>query len=212
MLDQPSLDSQLRETFLSGEEIYPGKIIRVEKWQVALPNGDTAMREIVKHNGASAIVPVDGAGMVTMVRQHRVAIDKCTWEIPAGKLDSPTEDPFDAAKRELEEETGLQAEHWQKLTSMYTTPGFCNERISIYLATGLSQHPSHPDADEFLRIKKIPLDNAIAQCMSGEIQDGKTLVGLLMAKQVLSLRDMPLMGAGASVPRYSAARVLREAK
>lgn len=212
MLDQPSLDSQLRETFLSGEEIYPGKIIRVEKWQVALPNGDTAMREIVKHNGASAIVPVDGAGMVTMVRQHRVAIDKCTWEIPAGKLDSPTEDPFDAAKRELEEETGLQAEHWQKLTSMYTTPGFCNERISIYLATGLSQHPSHPDADEFLRIKKIPLDDAIAQCMSGEIQDGKTLVGLLMAKQVLSLRDMPLMGAGASVPRYSAARVSLEAK
>jgi len=212
MLDQPSLDSQLRETFLSGEEIYPGKIIRVEKWQVALPNGDTAMREIVKHNGASAIVPIDGAGMVTMVRQHRVAIDKCTWEIPAGKLDSPTEDPFDAAKRELEEETGLQAAHWQKLTSMYTTPGFCNERISIYLATGLSQHPSHPDADEFLRIKKIPLDDAIAQCMSGEIQDGKTLVGLLMAKQVLSLRDMPLMGAGASVPRYSAARVSREAK
>ena len=212
MLDQPSLDSQLRETFLSGEEIYPGKIIRVEKWQVALPNGDTTMRELVKHNGASAIVPVDGAGMVTMVRQHRVAIDKCTWEIPAGKLDSPTEDPFDAAKRELEEETGLQAAHWQKLTSMYTTPGFCNERISIYLATGLSQHPSHPDADEFLRIKKIPLDDAIAQCMSGEIQDGKTLVGLLMAKQVLSLRDMPLMGAGASVPRYSAARVSREAK
>ncbi len=212
MLDQPSLDSQLRETFLSGEEIYPGKIIRVEKWQVALPNGDTAMREIVKHNGASAIVPVDGAGMVTMVRQHRVAIDKCTWEIPAGKLDSPTEDPFDAAKRELEEETGLQAEHWQKLTSMYTTPGFCNERISIYLATGLSQHPSHPDADEFLRIKKIPLDDAIAQCMSGEIQDGKTLVGLLMAKQVLSLRDMPLMGAGASAPRFGAPRVSREAK
>ena len=212
MLDQPSLDSQLRETFLSGEEIYPGKIIRVEKWQVALPNGDTAMREIVKHNGASAIVPVDGAGMVTMVRQHRVAIDKCTWEIPAGKLDSPTEDPFDAAKRELEEETGLQAEHWQKLTSMYTTPGFCNERISIYLATGLSQHPSHPDADEFLRIKKIPLDDAIAQCMSGEIQDGKTLVGLLMAKQVVSLRDMPLMGAGASVPRYSAVCAPREAK
>ena len=212
MLDQPSLDSQLRETFLSGEEIYPGKIIRVEKWQVALPNGDTAMREIVKHNGASAIVPVDGAGMVTMVRQHRVAIDKCTWEIPAGKLDSPTEDPFDAAKRELEEETGLQAEHWQKLTSMYTTPGFCNERITIYLATGLSQHPAHPDEDEFLRIKKIPLDDAIAQCVSGEIQDGKTLVGLLLARQALAARDMPMMGVGTSAPRYNAVCAPREAK
>ena len=212
MRDQNTLDSQLREQFLSGEEIYPGKIIRVEKWQVELPNGGTAMREIVKHNGASAIVPVDDSGMVTMVRQHRVAIDQCTWEIPAGKLDSPNEDPFEAAKCELEEETGLQAEHWQKLTSVYTTPGFCNERISIYLATGLSQHPAHPDADEFLRLKKIPLDDAIAQCVSGEIQDGKTLVGLLLAKQILSLRDMPLMGAGASVPRFGAARASREAK
>ena len=107
MADQMIPDSQLRETFLSKEDIYPGKIIRVEKWQVALPNGETALREIVRHNGASAIVPVDDAGMVTMVRQHRVAIDKCTWEIPAGKLDTPTEDPFDAARRELEEETGI---------------------------------------------------------------------------------------------------------
>lgn len=212
MADQMIPDSQLRETFLSKDEIYPGKIIRVETWQVALPNGGTALREIVRHNGASAIVPVDGAGMVTMVRQHRVAIDKCTWEIPAGKLDSPTEDPFDAAKRELEEETGLQAEHWQKLTSMYTTPGFCNERITIYLATGLSQHPAHPDEDEFLRIKKIPLDDAIAQCVSGEIQDGKTLVGLLLARQALSARDMPMMGVGTSAPRYNAVCAPREAK
>ncbi len=212
MSDQMIPDSQLRETFLSKDEIYPGKIIRVETWQVALPNGGTALREIVRHNGASAIVPVDGAGMVTMVRQHRVAIDKCTWEIPAGKLDSPNEDPFDAAKRELEEETGLQAEHWQKLTSMYTTPGFCNERITIYLATGLSQHPAHPDEDEFLRIKKIPLDDAIAQCVSGEIQDGKTLVGLLLARQALAARDMPMMGVGTSAPRYNAVCASREAK
>ena len=212
MSDQMIPDSQLRETFLSKDEIYPGKIIRVETWQVALPNGGTALREIVRHNGASAIVPVDGAGMVTMVRQHRVAIDKCTWEIPAGKLDSPNEDPFDAAKRELEEETGLQAEHWQKLTSMYTTPGFCNERITIYLATGLSQHPAHPDEDEFLRIKKIPLDDAIAQCVSGEIQDGKTLVGLLLARQALAARDMPMMGVGTSAPRYNAVCAPREAK
>ena len=212
MSEQKMPDDQLRETFLSSEEIYPGKIIRVEKWQVALPSGSTAMREIVKHNGASAIVPVDDAGNVTMVRQHRIAIDKCTWEIPAGKLDSPGEDPFDAAKRELEEETGLQAEHWQKLTSMYTTPGFCNERISIYLATGLSQHPAHPDADEFLRLKKIPLDDAIAQCVSGELQDSKTLVGLLLARQALSAHDLPLMGVGANVPRVSIVRPSCEGK
>jgi len=205
-------DEELREKFLSSEDIYPGKIIRVQRWQVELPNGQTALREVVRHNGASAIVPVDDLGRVTLVRQHRVAIDECTWEIPAGKLDTPAEDPFDAAKRELEEETGLQAAHWQKLTSMYTTPGFCNERISIYLATGLSQHPSHPDADEFLRIKKIPLDDAIAQCVSGEIQDGKTLVGLLLARQALSAHDLPLMGVGANVPRVSIVRPSCEGK
>ena len=188
-------DDSLREVFLSGEEVYPGKIIRVEKWQVRLPNGETALREIVRHNGAAAIVPVDGLGRVTLVRQHRVAIDQCTWEIPAGKLDSPQEDPFHAAQRELEEETGLQAERWQKLTAMYTTPGFCNECISIYLATGLSQHPAHPDADEFLRVKKLPLEEAIAQCLSGEIQDGKTLAGLLLAQQALRAQDFPFLGA-----------------
>ncbi len=205
-------DDALREKFLSSEEIYPGKIIRVEKWQVELPSGGTALREIVRHNGASAVVPVDEFGQVTMVRQHRIAIDKMTWEIPAGKLDSPDEDPFDAARRELEEETGLQAAHWQKLTSMYTTPGFCNERISIYLATGLTQHPSHPDADEFLGLKKIPLDDAIAQCASGELQDGKTLVGLLLAKQALLAQDVPFPGAYSSIQRPSALQSSRKAE
>ena len=209
---EAELARSLRETPLSKERIYSGRIIDVERWTVRCANGDEAPREVVLHRGAAAVVPLYEDGTVAMVRQHRVAIDKCTWEIPAGKLDSLTEDPFDAAKRELEEETGLQAEQWQKLTSMYTTPGFCNEKIAIYLATGLSQHPSHPDADEFLRIKKIPLDDAIAQCVSGEIQDGKTLVGLLLARQVLSQRDMPMIGAGASVPRYNAVCAPREAK
>ena len=205
-------DEALREKFLSSQEIYPGKIIRVEKWQVALPNGETAMREVVRHNGASAIVPVDAQGQVTLVRQHRVAIDRCTWEIPAGKLDTPSEDPFAAAKRELEEETGLQAEHWQKLTCVYTTPGFCNEQISIYLATGLSQHPAHPDADEFLGLTKIPLTQAVDLCMAGEIRDGKTIVGLMMAAQALRAQDGPLMNAAASIQRFSGAASSREAK
>ena len=206
------MDEELREKFLSSEDVYPGKIIRVQKWQVALPNGETALREVVRHNGASAIVPVDDRGMVTLVRQHRVAIDRCTWEIPAGKLDTPSEDPFSAAKRELEEETGLQAEHWQKLTCMFTTPGFCNEQISIYLATGLSQHPSHPDADEFLGLTKMPLEEAVALCMAGEIRDGKTLVGLLMAQRALQAQDFPALGAAASIQRFTGASSSREAK
>ena len=199
------IDDSLKETFLSKEEIYSGAIIRVEKWQVSLPNGQTAVREMVRHNGASAIVPVDDKGYVTLVRQHRIAVDKFTWEIPAGKLDSPSEDPFAAAKRELEEETGLQAEKWRLLTRVNTTPGFCNERICIYLATGLSQHPSHPDADEFLKLTKIPLSEAVALCMSGEIQDSKTLIGLLMASQTLRAVDAPaVIDAAATIQRMMA--------
>ena len=205
-------DEALREKFLSSEEIYPGKIIRVEKWQVSLPNGETAMREVVRHNGASAIVPVDDHGYVTLVRQHRVAIDQCTWEIPAGKLDTPTEDPFSAAKRELEEETGLQAAHWQKLTTIYTTPGFCNERISIYLATGLSQHPSHPDADEFLGLTKMPLREAADLCMAGEFQDSKTIIGLLMAHRVLQAQDAPFLNASAPIQRFHVTASSQESK
>ena len=198
------MDASLKETFLSSELIYPGKIIRVEKWQVRLPSGKTAEREIVRHNGAAAIVPVDEAGNVTLVRQHRIAVDKFTWEIPAGKLDSPQEDPFHAAQRELEEETGLQAASWRLLTRIDTTAGFCNERISIYLATGLSQHPAHPDADEFLGRTKMPLSQAVTLCMNGEFQDGKTVVGLLMARQILAARDRPSLNAHSAIQRMTA--------
>ncbi|MBE5787090.1 MAG: NUDIX hydrolase [Clostridiales bacterium] len=182
------MDDTLRETYLSGKEVFHGKIIRVEHWQVALPNGKEALREVVVHNGAAAIVPVDEAGNVTLVRQHRVAAGRFTWEIPAGKLDTPDEDPFFAAKRELEEETGLRAENWQLLTRIDTTPGFCTEKIALYLATGLSQHETHPDADEFLHLTKIPLDEAVALCMKGELRDSKTVIGLMMAQRALAER------------------------
>lgn len=198
-------DDSLRETFLSSQEIYPGKIIRVEKWQVRLPNGETALREIVRHNGAAAIVPVDAAGNVTLVRQHRIAVDRFTWEIPAGKLDSPGEDPFHAAQRELEEETGLQAASWRLLSTIDTTPGFCNEKIAIYLATDLSQHPSHPDTDEFLGVARMPLSEAVARCMAGEFHDSKTVIGLLMAHRVLGAADVPFASARTTIQRGTAA-------
>ena len=205
-------DEALREKFLSSEEIYPGKIIRVEKWRVELPNGDAALREIVRHNGASAIVPVDDQGMVTLVRQYRAAIGQCTWEIPAGKLDSPSEDPFAAAKRELEEETGLRAEEWRKLTTIYTTPGFCNEQIAIYLATGLSQVNAHPDEDEFLGVTRMKLSEAVALCMAGEFRDSKTVIGLLMAHLALTAADKPVLGASTVIQRFTGAASSREAE
>ena len=174
-------DRKLEEVFLSSEQVFEGKLINVEHWQVRLPNGDQALREVVKHRGAAAVVPLDDAGNVTLVRQHRIAVGRFTWEIPAGKLDHAGEDMMECAVRELEEETGLRAEHFRLLTVLDTTPGFCSEQIGIYLATGLSQHPSHTDEDEFLSVASVPLSEAVDLVMSGEIHDSKTAVGLLMA-------------------------------
>lgn len=179
-------DEQLKEKILTTEEVYNGQVISLERWQVELPDGKTALREIVKHGGAVGIVPVDAQGNVTLVRQDRVAVGRLTWEIPAGKLDSPEEDPFSAAHRELEEETGLHAENWHLLTCINTTPGFCTERIWLYVATGLSQHEMHLDEDEFLNTAKLPLEEATALCMKGELRDSKTVVALLMAQRYLT--------------------------
>jgi len=176
---------ELREIPVSSEPIYNGRILDVQRWQVTCPNGNPAMREIVVHKGAAAVVPVYEDGTTLLVRQHRVSVDRVTLEIPAGKLDSVGEDPLDCAVRELEEETGLKAERMTLLTSLLTTPGFCTEKIGIYLAQGLSQGDTHPDEDEFLGLVRIPLDDAIAMVMRGEIRDSKTICGLMMAREVI---------------------------
>ncbi len=178
-------DRQIREIPLSSETIYDGKILHVERWQVTCPNGLTATREIVVHKGAAAVVPVYADGTTLLVRQHRVAVDRVTLEIPAGKLDSAQEDPLDCAVRELAEETGLRAGRMTLLTSLLTTPGFCTEKIAVYLAQDLTQGETHPDEDEFLGLVRMPLDEAVSMVMRGEIRDGKTICGLLMAKTAL---------------------------
>ena len=182
-------DDELREQYISGETIFDGKVVHLERWQVSLPNGQTATREVIKHIGAAAVVPVDDEGNITLVRQHRVAIDEMTWEIPAGKLDAADEDPLLCARRELEEETGLNADNWQLLSRVVTTPGFCTERISIYLATGLSQHKAHTDPDEFVRVKKMPFSDAVHEVLQGKLYDQKTALGILLAKAALENKD-----------------------
>lgn len=177
-------DRDLREEFISGEKVFSGTIIDVEHWQVQLPDGKTALREIVRHIGAVAIVPLDENGNVTLVRQHRVSVDKVTLEIPAGKLNFKGEDSLEAARRELEEETGLHAANWQLLTRLNTTPGFCDECIVMYVATSLSQHIAHTDEDEFIHLVKMPLSKAVQMVMNGDIQDAKTIAGLLMAQNL----------------------------
>ena len=178
-------DNGLREEILSREPRFQGTLIRVEHWRVRLPNGSPAMREVVVHPGAAAAVAVDDCGLVTLVRQHRPAVGELMLEIPAGKLNHPHEDPLSCAQRELREETGLSAACWRPLTTLCTTPGFCDERIALYLATGLSQGDERPDDDEFLRVERVPLKEAVGRVLSGDLRDGKTALGLLMAGKVL---------------------------
>ena len=179
-------DDALREVPFARETIYDGHILHVEKWRVTCPNGREAPREIVVHKGAAAVVPVFDNGDTLLVRQHRVAVDRVTLEIPAGKLDGVDEDPFVCAQRELSEETGLTADHWRKLTVLETTPGFCNERIHLYLATGLHAGKTHPDEDEFVCTLRMPLSDAVQKGMDGTFRDGKTALALLMVQQLLS--------------------------
>ena len=185
-LTPDTTDLDIRETPLSDELVFQGTLIDVSHMTVRLPNGREALREVVRHKGAAAVVPVDAQGMVTLVRQHRVVVDLMTLEIPAGKLDYVGEDPLACAHRELEEETGLRAGKMEKLTHVVTTPGFCTEQIGLYLATELSQHEDHPDPDEFLHVVKMPLSEAVGRVMSGELRDAKTALGLLMAWQKLN--------------------------
>lgn len=173
-------DQELMETFLDSSVVFPGRIIRVEHWNVRLPNGEMAVREVARHPGASAVAALDADGRLVMVRQHRIAVGRVTLEVPAGKLDGPDEDPLVCARRELSEETGLTARRWEKLTCLETTPGFCDERIHLYLATELAQGKTHPDEDEFVATVRLPLTEAVARVMRGEIRDGKTALAILM--------------------------------
>ncbi len=193
-------DDALRETFIDAKTVFDGRIVKVETWRVRLPDGREAQREAVLHHGAAAIVPIDAQGNVTLVRQHRVVNDVFTWEIPAGKLDYAGEDLLSCGRRELEEETGLRAANWQLLNHVITTPGFCTERIAIYLATELSQHEVHRDEDEFLRLKKMPLEEAVMGVMNGDFPDAKTSLGLLMAHKALAQRARLPYGDG--LPPY----------
>ena len=185
MADQQAVCDALREQVVGKEPCFDGALIRVEQWRVRLPDGSPARREVVAHPGAAAVVAVDEGGLVTLVRQHRVVVDELMLELPAGKLDHAGEDPLACARRELREETGLSAARWRLLTTMYPTPGFCNERIALYLATGLSQGLARLDAGEFLRVERMPLAEAVNLALAGALRDGKTALGLLMAQRAL---------------------------
>lgn len=178
------------ENTLNTEDIYQGNIIKIQNLTVSLPNGKEATRDIVLHPGAAVVVPINDNGELYMVKQYRKPLDITTLELPAGKLDSATEDPKVCAERELMEETGLKAGKLEHLISIHTTPGFCNEVIHMYLATQLTQGESCTDEDEFLDVEKIHITNLVNMVLEHKITDAKTIIGVLMAERLLKNKDI----------------------
>ena len=173
------------EKQLRSELIFDGKVLHLYKDDILLPDGNTGFREYCKHVGAVCIVPLTDEDEVICVRQYRYAHRKMVLEIPAGKLDSPDEDPTEAALRELREETGATCDKLTYLGPLYTTPALIDEVIHMYMAEGLTFGETDLDEDEFLNIELIPLDALYAMVMDGTIRDAKTQIAVL---KVYSLR------------------------
>ena len=174
----------LEEKQLSFDYKFKGRIINLRVDEALLPNGATATREVVEHNGGICVVPITENGEVLMVEQYRYPYGEGILEIPAGKRDG-NEEPLEGGKRELREETGAVAENYTFLGELYPTPGYCGEVIYMYLATGLSFGETDPDDDEFLNVKKIPLEKAVDMIMKGEIKDAKTQTAILKVERML---------------------------
>lgn len=178
----------LFEKSVSSNTLFTGNIITLKKEMVTLPNGKQASREIVGHPGGVGIVAVDDNRQVLMVRQYRRPFDELVLEIPAGKLNYG-EAPRACGIRELEEETGAKAASFEYLGKHYPSPGFCQEIIHIYLATGLTMGDVHPDEDEFLEIEKYPLAELVDMVLENKIYDTKTVIGILKANEILRRQE-----------------------
>ena len=174
----------LTETTVDTETIFKGKVFTVEKLKVTLPDGSPAMREVIRHNGGAAIIAVDDDNNAYMVRQYRIATGGEMLEIPAGKVE-PGEDPKECAARELTEETGFTASNVEFLASVYATPGYCSEKLHVYLATGLKAGNPHRDQGEFLNVKVYKLAELRDMVNAGQIKDAKSVIGILMASAKL---------------------------
>ena len=178
-------DKDLIEEAVSSEEIYKGKIVHLFCDTVRLPNGKEATREVIRHVGAAAVVPLTDEGNVILVRQYRYPFAQVMLEIPAGKLDIG-EDPIDCAKRELIEETGYDAKELVYLGAFYPSVAMLNEVIHLFLAKNMTLCETNLDEDEFLHVEQRPLGEVVEQVMRGEIPDGKTQTAILKAYYLLN--------------------------
>jgi len=161
------------------ERVYSGKVVDLDVDEVEEPGGVRGTREVVRQRGSVAALPVHDDGRVVLVRQYRYAVDALVWELPAGRRD-PGETSEAGARRELEEEVGLRAARLEPLAEFWTTPGFCDEVMHLFRATGLEKVPPRPEADERIEWVELTLDQARAMIGRGEIREGKTLVALLL--------------------------------
>jgi ADP-ribose pyrophosphatase len=164
--------------------VHRGRIVDLGIDTVRFPDGSTGELEMIHHSGAAAVLPVLDDGddpQVVLVRQYRYASGGYLYEVPAGRPDHPDEPWEECARRELREETGLEAGELRRLTSIWTTPGFTDERIHLFLATGLRAGETRYDADEFMETVTMPLSEALAKVRDGEIDDAKTVCTLLYA-------------------------------
>ncbi|MEU2348564.1 NUDIX hydrolase [Modestobacter sp. NPDC049651] len=183
MADQPH-DYEL----LDSETVYDGHVVSLRRDTVAMPGGGSSVREVVHHGGAVGIVALDDEGRVVLLRQYRHPVRQHLWELPAGLLDVEGESAVEAAQRELAEEVQLAAERWSLLVTTYSSPGFSDERIRIYLAEGLSDvdRPEgfvveHEELD--MTVERVPLAEAVQRVFDGEIRNALAVTGLLAAAQ-----------------------------
>jgi len=186
----------LEEEILSREVVFSGRVFEVEVRRVRLPDGREARRDIVRHAGAVAMIPVTGDGRVLLVRQFRSPAGEALLEIPAGTLE-PGEDPLACAARELEEEIGYRAGRLEPLFSSYLAPGYSSEMLHTFLATDLQPTAPHRESDEIIRVEAISLAEAPALIRNGSIKDAKTICGLLLAAQRLHEEAPPAIGGPA---------------
>ena len=176
------------EKTIESNVVYKGIIVNVKRDIAELHNGKHVRREVIEHPGGVGIVAVDEENNVIAVKQYRYPIGEELLEIPAGKMEYG-EDPYECAVRELSEETGYSSGEMVYLGATYPSPGFCKETLHIYLARKLTPGKMHLDDDEFLNVEKVPLEDFVARIMRNEICDGKTIVGVLKAKQYMEMQN-----------------------
>jgi ADP-ribose pyrophosphatase len=175
-------DEKPKAQVLKHDRIYAGRVLDLDVDEVEEPGGVRAPREVVRQRGSVAALPVSDDGRIVLVRQYRYAVDDHVWELPAGRID-PGETPAEGARRELEEEVGLRPRSLEPLLVFWTTPGFCDEVMHLFRATGLESVPARPEADERIETATFTLDEAREMIRRGEIREGKTLVALLLELQ-----------------------------